>query len=91
MSEGLARGSFCPGGLCPDTHFDQEKTMILRRLVSLATLFDMFHAGTRKSLLDLWPPLLQLPIKFVLSILVYVALSKQCFKLVQSNSVEKII
>ena len=59
MSEGLALGSFCQGGLCPDTHFDQEKTMILRQFVSPAKLFAMFHAGTRKSLLHLWQPLLQ--------------------------------
>ena len=36
------------------------------QLASAAMLFVNFHAGTRKSLSDFWPPLLEHPIKLVL-------------------------
>ena len=36
------------------------------QLASAAMLVMKFRAGTRKSLLDFWPPLLEQPIKFVL-------------------------
>ena len=40
--------------------------MIFGQLVSAAMLFAKFHAGTRKSSLDFWPPLLKQPIMFTL-------------------------
>ena len=40
--------------------------MIYEQLASAAMLFAEFHAGTKKSLLDFWLPLLEQPIKFVL-------------------------
>ena len=39
--------------------------MIFGQLASAAVSFVKFHAGTRKSLSDLWSPLLKQPIKFV--------------------------
>ena len=40
--------------------------MIFGKLASAAMLFAEFHTGTKKSLSDFWPPLLEQPIKFVL-------------------------
>ena len=37
--------------------------MIFGQLASAAMLFTKFHVGTRTSLLDFWPPLLERPIK----------------------------
>ena len=41
--------------------------MICRKLASVATFFVKFHAGIRELLSDFWPPLLEPPVKFVLS------------------------
>ena len=41
--------------------------MIFGQLASVARLFVQFHAGTIKLLWDFWPPLLEQPIKFVLT------------------------
>ena len=43
-----------------------KKTMIFGQLVTVASLFAQFHAGTKKFLQHFWPPLLKQSIKFVL-------------------------
>ena len=47
-------------------HFNWEK---INKIWAVGKFFAHFYAGTRKSLQNFWPPLLQQPIKFVLTIL----------------------
>ena len=42
--------------------------MIFEQLASAAMLFAKFHAGTRKSLRNVWLLLLKQPMKFVLNV-----------------------
>ena len=43
--------------------------MISGQLGRVGRFFAQFYAGTRKSLCDFWPPMLEQPIKFVLIII----------------------
>ena len=42
--------------------------MIFGKLAREATLFVKFRAGKEKSISNFWPPMLEQPIKFVLSV-----------------------
>ena len=51
---------FIPGGISIG-----KKTITFGQLAIAAMLFAKFHAGTRKSQSEFWPPLFEQPIKFV--------------------------
>ena len=57
------------------SHMEMEGIFIAEnndfwQLASATMLLAKFHAGTRKSLSDFWPPLLEQSIKFVLMLII---------------------